>query len=128
MTTNMREKIKASLRAGTVVVSPIQSGKTEALVEIYHEDKDAAVILPTGEGYRRFVELYESKYGKIPDRRYLMLGGMKFDGDWYAETELSGKKIYVDELFKNPYSGKFHGAVTSYPQPVVILKDGSSAV
>jgi hypothetical protein len=128
---SQKEKIKEmklALRAGSVVVTPRASGKTEALVEIYHEDNDAAIVLPTEAGYRRFVDLYDKKYGKAPDRRYLMLGGLKYEGDWYTEVELKGKKIYVDELYVNPYCGSFHSAITSYPQPVIVLKDESGAV
>lgn len=122
------EHMKSSLRTGAIVISSRKSGKTEALVEIYHEDKDAAVVLPSGEGYKQFVEFYEFKYGKNPDLRFLSIAGLKFDDQEYREKILANKKVYVDELYDNPYSGPFHSAITSYPQPVVIIKDESGAV
>ncbi len=125
---NRIQRMKEALRAGMVVVSPRATGKTEALVEIYHEDRDAAVVLPTEAGYRRFIELYEKKYGKMPDRRFLMLSGLKYDSKEYEMTELAHKKVYVDELYISKYVGPFHAAVTSFPQPVVVMREDSGAV
>lgn len=121
------KKMKETLRSGAVVVCARGTGKTTALVEIYHEDKDAAVILANEEGYRRFINLYEEKYGKSPDRKYLMIGGFKYEGDRYS-VAMASRKVYIDELYVSKFTGNFHGAVTSYPQPVVVISEESGAI
>jgi hypothetical protein len=114
------QHMKEALRAGTIVVSPRCSGKTEALVEIYHEDRDAAVIFAVEAQYRRFVDLYEKKYGKQPDKRFLMLGGFK-SKEPEDVARMATKKLYIDELYISRFVGPFHAAVTSFPMPVVVM-------
>ena len=113
--------IKSLLKQGKLVVSNRATGKTAALVEIFHEDPRAVIVLPTEAGKQHFARSYAAAYGKQPDRTRLLMGTQTLNGRHPDVLDPIRNNVYVDEYYINEYKGPFYAAVTSFPIPVVVL-------
>lgn len=122
------KRIKLAIQKGGLVVAPRRYGKTRALVEILHEDRKAALIVPNSEMKDFILSCYQDKYGQHEqvraERRVYVDGSSQLRGGDLRNppTLLRDQNIYVDEYFYGTYRGPFKAAVTSAPFRVEVIK------
>jgi len=106
--------IKAELRKGGLVLAERASGKTTALMQIFLEQKEYRVMVPTVGMKHHLVQTY-----KIRDTSRIFLGN-----DHENLRRLRGAQfdprafLLIDEYFHCGYEGPFRAAVGTPPFPV----------
>jgi AAA+ ATPase superfamily predicted ATPase len=105
-----REQVKKRIRAGFVVYGDRQIGKTQALLELLHEDYAGKAVLMVAN--RNEGHIYEQRYREMfPGERLVTVVASD-------ENQLAGqKRIYVDGLSR--FVWEMRTACYEYPVQVV---------
>jgi hypothetical protein len=116
-----KDAIKALLKQGNLVVSGRGTGKTQAMIELLHEDEKSVIIVLNETSRKNFLESYHRRYGDLPDKDRVLVGTRELAGRYPELLDYYRYNVYVDEYYVNDYTGSFYAAATSFPVPVVVL-------
>ena len=107
--------IKSQLKMyGGLIITNRQVGKTEALLELLHEEKDSFLITFNCDQRENLKRRYKKKYN---DRREDFIYAQ------HSHFKQSIKNAYIDEyFFHNTWHKKFRGAVSTMSFPIRIKK------
>ena len=115
---NNKSVIKNHLKKyGGLYITNRQIGKTEAILELFHEHHESYLLVPSRKSCNNIIKKYKDKYNDGRENKIITIEDIKSD------VEKTIENSYIDDYFNhNILYKKFKGAVGTMIFPIKITK------